>query len=597
MPFKSEAQRRWMYAAEARGEVPSGTAERWQAHTPKGKKLPKRVGARKKAEAVPRRAAPPFAGVPCAPGARRVDVACAEKAAIEAVPALGRFLEARRRRTLPSPKQAQYGPYGSEQELIDSQVDRALHGPLMAQLLNLATAAPLTGALVGAARGTTHAPRGYAPQALVRGGLAGGATGLGAVAGGATGAALGSHLDQDGPLGAVLGGLGGAALGGLTGHGLANFAMGPEPWGEGKEAGLLTDLVPGRMRSVLDRARVTRPTARLRGQFTSQGVPRPVKGALHIEDPHGLLKDAFGGDRAEVLDGGAGAVGSPPVGGGVGSLGGRPAAMPAPKLSTLTGGAGNDVVMAAPSLPATAGALKVAFSGLGGMNKMPAPALKPQTTGAPINNPTLPSQPARANVPQQAARPAPNVYARTLEQRGISNRPTQNALNVQRQASNLMAQQRDNNRGEVQQILARQQRFVDGQSNRLTAAALTDSKADARAQQAAGSKLVNQSKPPLPGNQGVQPAPAPEYRPRTMPTAQPQPQPAVQPQAQAPAPQQSQLWQPLPQPSALGMGLGAVSPALQALMSRTPGGLPRLMEVLQRLRPGQAPGQAPPAGA
>lgn len=52
MPFKSQAQRRWMYAAEARGEVPEGTAERWQAHTPKKKKLPERVG-EKSALAVP----------------------------------------------------------------------------------------------------------------------------------------------------------------------------------------------------------------------------------------------------------------------------------------------------------------------------------------------------------------------------------------------------------------------------------------------------------------------------------------------------------------------------------------------------------------
>ena len=37
MPFESEAQRRWMYANDP------DMAARWQAHTPKGKKLPKRV--------------------------------------------------------------------------------------------------------------------------------------------------------------------------------------------------------------------------------------------------------------------------------------------------------------------------------------------------------------------------------------------------------------------------------------------------------------------------------------------------------------------------------------------------------------------------
>ena len=42
MPFKSKAQQRFMYAAEARGDVPKGTAERWQAET-KDKSLPERV--------------------------------------------------------------------------------------------------------------------------------------------------------------------------------------------------------------------------------------------------------------------------------------------------------------------------------------------------------------------------------------------------------------------------------------------------------------------------------------------------------------------------------------------------------------------------
>lgn len=39
MPYKSQAQRRFMYAAEARGDVEKGTAERWENETKK-KKLP-----------------------------------------------------------------------------------------------------------------------------------------------------------------------------------------------------------------------------------------------------------------------------------------------------------------------------------------------------------------------------------------------------------------------------------------------------------------------------------------------------------------------------------------------------------------------------
>lgn len=42
MPFKSKAQRRFMYAAESRGEIPKGTAARWEKHT-KNKSLPEHV--------------------------------------------------------------------------------------------------------------------------------------------------------------------------------------------------------------------------------------------------------------------------------------------------------------------------------------------------------------------------------------------------------------------------------------------------------------------------------------------------------------------------------------------------------------------------
>jgi hypothetical protein len=42
MPFKSKAQQKWMFAAEARGEVPVGTARRWAHETPNIKSLPAR---------------------------------------------------------------------------------------------------------------------------------------------------------------------------------------------------------------------------------------------------------------------------------------------------------------------------------------------------------------------------------------------------------------------------------------------------------------------------------------------------------------------------------------------------------------------------
>jgi len=42
MPFKSKAQQRFMFAAESRGDVPKGTAERWAKDTPDIKSLPEK---------------------------------------------------------------------------------------------------------------------------------------------------------------------------------------------------------------------------------------------------------------------------------------------------------------------------------------------------------------------------------------------------------------------------------------------------------------------------------------------------------------------------------------------------------------------------
>lgn len=43
MPFKSKRQQRFMFAAESRGEIPKGTAERWAHHTKSIKSLPEKV--------------------------------------------------------------------------------------------------------------------------------------------------------------------------------------------------------------------------------------------------------------------------------------------------------------------------------------------------------------------------------------------------------------------------------------------------------------------------------------------------------------------------------------------------------------------------
>ena len=47
-PFKSKKQARWMFAAEKRGEVAPGTAEKWANHTPNLKKLPNKVSKKTK---------------------------------------------------------------------------------------------------------------------------------------------------------------------------------------------------------------------------------------------------------------------------------------------------------------------------------------------------------------------------------------------------------------------------------------------------------------------------------------------------------------------------------------------------------------------
>lgn len=48
MPFKSKKQQRFMFAAEQRGEIKKGTAERWAKETPNIKALPEKVKPAKK---------------------------------------------------------------------------------------------------------------------------------------------------------------------------------------------------------------------------------------------------------------------------------------------------------------------------------------------------------------------------------------------------------------------------------------------------------------------------------------------------------------------------------------------------------------------
>lgn len=43
MPIKSKAQQRFLFSAEARGELPAGTAKRWARHTKNMKNLPEKV--------------------------------------------------------------------------------------------------------------------------------------------------------------------------------------------------------------------------------------------------------------------------------------------------------------------------------------------------------------------------------------------------------------------------------------------------------------------------------------------------------------------------------------------------------------------------
>ena len=49
MPYKSKAQQRYMFAAEARGDVEPGTAKRWAKETKDIKDLPEKAKSAKKA--------------------------------------------------------------------------------------------------------------------------------------------------------------------------------------------------------------------------------------------------------------------------------------------------------------------------------------------------------------------------------------------------------------------------------------------------------------------------------------------------------------------------------------------------------------------
>ncbi len=49
MPYKSKSQQRFMYAAEAEGDVEPGTAARWSKETKDAKGLPEKVKSAKKA--------------------------------------------------------------------------------------------------------------------------------------------------------------------------------------------------------------------------------------------------------------------------------------------------------------------------------------------------------------------------------------------------------------------------------------------------------------------------------------------------------------------------------------------------------------------
>jgi hypothetical protein len=55
VPYKSQSQQRYMYAAEERGDVEEGTASRWSKETKDIKGLPERVKAKKAAYARMRR--------------------------------------------------------------------------------------------------------------------------------------------------------------------------------------------------------------------------------------------------------------------------------------------------------------------------------------------------------------------------------------------------------------------------------------------------------------------------------------------------------------------------------------------------------------
>ncbi len=105
---------------------------------------------------------------------------------------------------------------------VSRGVDHAMDGlgPLLSHPFHLST-------LAGGALGGVMAPKGYAPQGVVRGSIAGLGTSLGAGLGGAAGLYATGNMS---PEAGLAGGLAGLGLGALGGHVLANKAMGRPEW-------------------------------------------------------------------------------------------------------------------------------------------------------------------------------------------------------------------------------------------------------------------------------------------------------------------------------------------------------------------------------
>lgn len=122
MPFVSQAQRAKFHAMAARGELSQAIVDEWEAHTPKGKKLPRRVGPRRLKQAAPQKRRRP---IPPSLPWWLLPLAGTSAAGLSAAQTLGSDDHFRRLRQAIDEGQQPLGPYDTAATQYQSMMSRA----------------------------------------------------------------------------------------------------------------------------------------------------------------------------------------------------------------------------------------------------------------------------------------------------------------------------------------------------------------------------------------------------------------------------------------------------------------------------------------